>query len=53
MNRKKGIASLVKKFLAAYPIMLPLIDKAINMEKDKKIENALLTVPSGVSYVYQ
>lgn len=52
MNRKKGLASLVKNFVAAYPIVLPLIDKATYMEKDKKIENALLKILSGTSGVY-
>lgn len=54
-ERKGLLIYLVKKFLAAYPIVLPPSNKAINMErkkKKKKKEDALLSwLISGFSCV--
>lgn len=47
MNKKGLFISLVRKFLAAYLIVLPLLEKATNMEK-QKTEYVLLTVLSEV-----
>lgn len=42
-GRKGLLVCLVKKFLAAYPNVLSLIDKATNTEKDKKKKRKCIT----------